>query len=242
MHLRTSATLSATYAGTGRCLIADEMYGEVSAWASLPTREQLREHEMFARFSDVIAHAPIVTEPVLACFRGRNPPFGEPPRVENTPTSKEMGPPQPQNKCAGGRYNALGEAVLYLCDCEDGVARELTDQTKALWVQAFQILTAGVRIADFHTSSIDQSPLVSKVFWFAELAGAEGYPSTIFSQIVAEVVSSKFHGMYISGVHGDLGQHYGNVVIFKPENVWRNWLMPKSPFLLRRENRTAIVA
>ena len=142
-----------------------------------------------------------------------------------------MGPP-PNGCAASGRYNGPGESALYLSSIPDGVRRELPFSEGQLWIQSFIVQTDNLRVADFSAPDISSRHLLNCVLWFAELAGAQGHPSIIFSQFIASIVSKTFDAMVVPGVRGDESIQYSNVVIFKPIGVWQQWLSIKHPVLL----------
>jgi hypothetical protein len=133
-----------------------------------------------------------------------------------------MGPP-PVGVASEGRYNRSGEVVLYLCESDAGLARESIAGDGPLWSQPFILPTYKLAIADF--SSLGADDFASKVFWFAELAGNEGVAQHLrFSQLVASLVGQRFDGMRIPGVRGSDDVRYSNVVVFRAESSWPDWL------------------
>ena len=85
-----------------------------------------------------------------------------------------------------------------------------------------------LRIADL--TDIPADHFVAAVFSQAEsckVAG-RGPDSYLFSQVVAEIVSTRFDGMRIPGVRGESDFHYSNVVVFSPHPAWPTWLVPGS--------------
>lgn len=216
------AIISASFAGTGRFVHADALYGAVQSWAHSPTREVLQAHTLASELNDAVAAMPLlIAEPLLA-FRGRVHPF-----LNERPTREEMGPPLP-TRTPGGRYNFDGSSVLYLCGSREGVRRELAHLDRSIWVQEFAIPTGAVRLVDLSIST-PAAALVNAVLWFAELSGAPGYPSVLFSQFVASLVSQLFDGMVVPGVRGDEHSKYVNIIVFDPRERWSAWLSPEEP-------------
>ena len=215
--IRGSATLSATYAPTGRFITADADYALVRSWAELADCDLQRGHEAQVRFVTGLTQVPTLKGVSLPCFRGRRFPSA------HRPASDEMGPP-PAEVASEGRYNTSGESVLYLCESEVGIAREPIAGDGPLWIQWFVLPTEKLAIADF--SSLRADDFASKVFWFAELAGNEGVAHRLhFSQLVASLVGKRFDGMRIPGVRGNHDVRYSNIVVFRAaERCWRNWL------------------
>jgi hypothetical protein len=133
---------------------------------------------------------------------------------------KSMGPPPPSMP-EGGRYNRPGSTVLYLCDCADGIRREL--ESDDIFVQQYEVPVASLRIADL----CERVPgNIGAAFDFAEssnVPGRTGRADYEFSQFLAELVrTAGFNGMAIPGVRGSDSLHYRNIVIFEFEN-WRTW-------------------
>ena len=221
------ATLSATFAGTGRLIHADENFGRLQTWAECPGPEALGSATFFAEVQQSIEQARPVADPVVRVLRGRLPPLSS-----TTPTSDEMGPPPLPAAATAGRYNAGGQAVLYCATSEEGVRRELRDRGNELWGQQFAIPTSHVRIADFRVSAHPERHLLNNLFWFTELAGADGYPAQVFSQYVAGMVATRFQAMLVPGVRGSVGERYENLIVFEPVTRWRDWLEPTKPYRL----------
>jgi len=158
----------------------------------------------------------------ILLFRGQRR-FGE----SYAPSSHDMGPP-PAVVAREGRYNKDHESVLYLSESEVAVLEEPIAGDGPLWIQRFVVRTDQLLIADF--SSLRTDDFVSKVFWFAELAGNSDVAVRIlFSQLVASLVAQQFDGMRVPGVRGSKDLHYSNVVIFRAESRWRRWLDADCP-------------
>jgi hypothetical protein len=142
-----------------------------------------------------------------------------------------MGPP-PSNKAKAGRSNQEKESVQYLCGSEAGIQLEPIDGPGPLWIQRFSLPTEQLSIADFGT--LRNEDFCNLVFWFAEQAGNPGVPISLgFSQFVASLVVQRFDGMRVPGVRGNKDCFYFNVVIFRAESRWIDFLETDSPpFLL----------
>ncbi len=207
------ATIGASYVGTGRSITADADYTLARNWAESASP---REHDAVAKFAAAISTARTVEGGSLLCFRGQRR-FA----ADYAPTALEMGPP-PVGRAPANRYNEAGHSVLYLCQSEAGLIAEPINGDGSLWIQRFSLPLDRLLVADF--SSLDQDDFLSKVFWFAELAGNADVGFTFrFSQLVASIVSQRFDGMLVPGVRGQKDCHYSNVVLFRPVK-WKSWL------------------
>ena len=150
------------------------------------------------------------------CFRGRRFLAGY------SPVSDEMGPP-PASVARANRYNKPHESVLYLCDSQSAIANEPIAGSGPLWVQSFVLPTDQLVIADF--SSLRADDFVGKVFWFAELAGNDDVAVQLcFSQLIASLVGQHFDGMRVPGVRGTHDTRYSNIVVFRAEARWKQWI------------------
>ena len=215
--MNLSATLSATYGPTGRFITADSDYALIRDWAERPDQDLQQRHEARARFAAHLSQVPGFAGASLRCCRGSKR-FAS----AHVPTSDEMGPP-PRGAASEGRYNKPGESVLYLCESKASVAREPIAGDGPLWIQWFILPTNRLVIADF--SSLRADDFASKVFWFAELAGNAGVAHRSgFSRLVASLVGQMFDGMRIPGVRGSHDVCYSNIVVFRAELRWRDWL------------------
>ena len=164
----------------------------------------------------------------LVFFRGRGISGGP-------PSALKMGPPPQDSRPGAGRYNQDGQSVLYLCDSEEGVRRELHAWrvTGVPYVQRFRLPVSELSIADF--TDVPPEHFVAAVFSKAEECKVDGRgpDSYVFSEVVAELVSAHFDGMRIPGVRGARPVLYGNVVLFRPSPDWPKWLEPgSSPYPL----------
>ncbi len=226
----TGATLSATNDHTARYLTCGVEYRLVQSWARMPSRRLLQSHPATARMTEELLSVHPINQRSIRGYRGRLIREGHP-----TPeSSRDMGPPRPGNTNDMGRYNEKGHPVLYLCESEYGVRRELSGEGR-LFVQEFILPTDVVRIADLR--QLDPNGFLAATMWHAEMAGQDGYPTVRFSQVVAMVVSQKFDGMAVPGVRGDNSQTYSNIVIF-PRRLrhWPKWAVSqKKPFELKTD-------
>lgn len=223
-HGDLCSTISAGFAGTGRTVRADAIFGEVDAWSRLTDP---RSSELFARFHEVLRSCEVVSKPSIVGFRGRSLPL-----VGGTPSGDCFGPP-PAASAPQNRYNEAGKPALYLCTDIAAVGRELPDLPN-VWIQRFDVPIGALRIADLRSPEAKAGQLLAAVMWFAELAGAQGHPSQDFSRFVASMLGEHFDGMLVSGVRGDASLLYANLVLLSPGNEWRKWLSPESPTQFER--------
>jgi hypothetical protein len=135
----------------------------------------------------------------------------------------------PQN-----RYNEAGKPALYLCTDSSAVGRELPGLSN-VWIQQFSVPVETLRIADLRSPEANDRQLLASLLWFAELAGAEGHCSQDFSRFVASMISKQFDGMLVSGVRGDSSFYYSNLVLFRPDDKWREWLSSELPMPFERK-------
>ncbi len=219
----TTATISATFAGTGRLIKADSVYGNVAAWAKSSSRNELEQSEIFKLIHRQIQNATVASEVSLSVFRGRTPPFENP-----IPLAMEMGPPPCPN--SQGRYSIADHGVLYTSSSVDGAYREVLSGKEDIWIQEFKLPLKSLRIADFRHITSELDHILNCALWNAELSGTKGYPSLIYSQSFASWVSEIFDGFALPGVKGNSSDNYFNIVIFHPENNWQNWLGKRAPF------------
>ena len=222
--VRASATAGATYGPTGRVITADSEYALVKEWAELRDADLQERHEARERFIACLVGVNRLNADgtTLECFRGQRR-FS----AGHLPASEEMGPP-PSCDAPANRYNKAHECVLYLCESEPAIAKEPITGSGPLWVQRFVLPTDQLVIADF--SSLRADDFASKVFWFAELAGNDGVAVQFsFSQLVAASVGQHFDGMRVPGVRGSNDTRYSNIVVFRAEARWKQWLATGSP-------------
>lgn len=167
---------------------------------------------------ELVKEAPSITDKHTVCYRGRG--------IQNSPPKRsDMGPPSGPRK---GRYAVANCTVLYLGQSVDGVRSEL-DAWHAEgdpWVQTYKLPTNRVRIADF--TGFPEDHLLASVFSIAEecmLQGRGGLESYVFSNMIAEAVAPHFEGMRVRGVRAmGSNQWYKNIVVFRPQGNWWNWL------------------
>jgi RES domain-containing protein len=219
-----ASTLSASYEGSNRFIHADGDFGLLQNWAKLDNASAFESDPFFDEIMHALNFALPVSDSFIDVFRGRD-------MRGCTPTSAEMGPP-PVKSAIAGRYNTAGNPVLYCSSSEDGVKRELNEPNVELWCQKFRIDVAVCRIADFRVSAYPEKHIFNNLFWFAELAGAEGYPSQVLSRFVANLVSQKFDGMLVPGIQGDVTVQYQNLILFNPLRHWQQYLLPIPPYRL----------
>ena len=160
------------------------------------------------------ARVTIVDAPL---FRGRN--------LRGSPTPLDhFGPPSSKNAIAG-RYNLKGSPVLYLCDDPKGVREELASLPgEDLWVQQFH-LPSKISLVD--TRFLSRDSFANAVFLAIENALDD--PAPALGARVAGLVTAKFHesdGMIVRGVRAKGEFQYANVVMFRPEKRWTDWLDP----------------
>jgi hypothetical protein len=177
------------------------------------------KHAAAQEFKSELTRVPLLTEASVAVFRGRRIRDGQPSR-------DQMGPPPHGATLATGRYNKSGQCVLYLCDNEGGVRRELRSGTDPLYIIPFTLPASTLRIADFTSFPIDH--FLTAAFAQAELCEfdhrrQDGYR---FSNILAELVAEQVDGMKVRGARGEDNEHYNNIVVFQPHPAWRQWLDP----------------
>jgi hypothetical protein len=213
------ATISAHFAGTGRTVTADAVFGEIDAWSRVADP---RSDIMLTRVQEALRLCQPVALPPMPGFRGRNQPS-----ATGIPSREDMGPP-PAHIAPDNRYNEAGMPALYLCNTRAAVGRELPS-SPITWVQQFLVPFQELRIADLRSPEANADQILAAVMWNAELAGEEGQPSQQFSRLVASIVSEQFDGMLVSGVRGDAALLYSNLVIFNPGESWRSWLSPHPP-------------
>jgi hypothetical protein len=133
-----------------------------------------------------------------------------------------MGPP-PASVARANRYNKAHESVLYLSESRSAIANEPIADSGTLWVQRFVLPADQLVIADF--GSLRADDFASKAFWFAELAGNDDVAVQLcFSQLIASLVAQRFDGMRVPGVRGDHDTRYSNIVVFRAEACWKQWL------------------
>ncbi|MFY9610318.1 MAG: RES family NAD+ phosphorylase [Blastocatellia bacterium] len=217
------AVPAATFVPTTRQIDGgDQCWSQVQEWAMLEDNQQLASDPLSLTLSEVLANTQPFPAGELRCFRGVAFPEGLVPEPSN------MGPPPDRRMAAPGRYNAEGHRVLYLSGSLDGVTREVKPGLNNTWLQSYTLRCDRLRIADFRPPV---KPLVNHVFWWTETASEDRGTRFLFSQFVADLVEQFFDGMIVPGVRGDGSLQYFNVVVFRPNEYWRDWLtegsMPK---------------
>jgi len=143
---------------------------------------------------------------------------------------EEMGPPQACCVRDDGRYNRVGEVVLYLSDSEEGARLEVPPGR--VCIQQYVIHAPPLRIADL--ASERASNLIHAAFDLAEKAKVPGWsePATYaFSLFLATSINrSGFDGFIVPGVRGSGSVRYCNIVLFRPDGAWRSWSKGPSGF------------
>lgn len=210
-----SAVPAATFVPTGRHIDGrDECWSRVQAWAQLEDRAAIASHSLSEALTAALAGARLCGEDQLTCYRGVL--FCEP----FVPTASDMGPPPP-GSIGTGRYNYDDQVVLYLSRSRDGVSREMRESRETAWIQSYTLDLKHLRIADFRPP-VDT--LLNHIFWWTEMVSADHGGQFVFSQFVAGRVANFFDGMLVPGVRGDESIRYDNVVVFRPQHHWQNWL------------------
>jgi len=226
---KTKAIWTATNGHTGRTVRGNEGYTLAVSWSKKSNDGDLKSHPGHEEFTALIQETLIVTVHPLDLLRGRCP--------EEAPTEPmQMGPPEYRSNNPDGRYNKENQAVLYLCDSEDGLKRERNNYCSSgnpVYVQRYAI-PDGLRIADF--TAIPDDHFVTAVFEKAEECNVSGRgpDNYIFSQHISAIVSEHFDGMIVPGVRGEPGAHYSNMILFQPHPDWRKWVDRSSfPYRLK---------
>jgi hypothetical protein len=208
---------------TGRSVPVDADYAIARAWSEAGDLAALLAHPSATRFRQELQSVPLLAGPATRFVRGRR----DDGRIRSW---RDMGPPK--NAPSGGRYNLPGEVVLYLCDSQSGVLRELEPLNGAvLFLQDYELDPLIVRIADFAGPQL--SEFLKAVFDIAECSnvpGRPGLPDYTFSEVVACLVRQHgFDGMVVPGVRGVPNDQYCNVVVFNPQD-WQRWSCRKRAF------------
>jgi hypothetical protein len=149
----------------------------------------------------------------------------------------KIGPsPRPRE----GRYNRSDEMALYLIDSVAFLSAELGADD--LLVQEYHIKLSQLRVADLTPDNKDVSNSLSLLFQAAERGktGAGFDFEKELSQLgksrylVSQSISTAFkyygwQGLYVPGVHGNLGTHYKNLALFgKSVESWEDWTIGNS--------------
>lgn len=181
-------------------------YTAARNWARGEGALPAAEHE--ARFRSMLSNVKRASG-TLRCFRG----------VALAARPAHCGP-SPKPPTCDGRYNRVGETMLYMSDCVLGVLRELEAQPDPKWIQEFDVPLDLLNIADF--VNLSEGEFINHVFFNAERTVWPDTDTTYaFSQRVARLVREHgFGGMIVRGAR-DGG--YVNVVIFEPGARWQDW-------------------
>ncbi len=162
--------------------------------------------------------------------------------VEGHLRSSQIGPsPSPSD----GRYNAVGEKCIYLIDTIDFLYQELS--SLSILVQKFNIPIDTMKIADLspnnksiHNSlalafAMAESGMTSSGYRFEEQLQARSKSKYLISQLLSSYFkNNEWDGLYIPGVHGNVGDHYHNLVIFEPiVDKWEDWA--EGPYFQRKK-------
>lgn len=235
--IREQAIYVLTRGHTGRKVKIDtdsDAYKLAVDWSCRSPRK-MRRHRGAKKFRNSLSVVAVVPDPTFECFRGRTPKKnGELPS-----SGQEMGPP-PKEKACSDRYNRAGVPVLYLCDSPEAVELEIERRFKeddeCFALQEYTLPTSKLRIADLSVRNANEFIIcVMDIAESIRVGGRGGPPDFEFSQFVAELVASAgFDGMICPGVRGDRGTPYHNIVIFKPEERWREWFRGETGFSHRR--------
>ena len=193
-----ATTVDLTFGHTGRTERVSEIIGKVNDWASICSIKEMLEDPMAEKVDKCLREVPQVRGTILEAYRGRGIP-------EGPISSKCMGPPPADSVRVEGRYHKLEQDVLYLCNSELGVKKELEVeyQSGSLYIQAFELPLEQIRIADL--TEFPPGHILTSVFARAEecQVSDRGPASYRFSQGVAELVRRHFRGMKVRGVAAD---------------------------------------
>jgi len=207
---------------SGRRSVTNELDRLAQEWSEHP----LDSHEGAHRFLEVLRSLPRMNNGIVVGFRGRREDDKEIKGWEN------MGPP-PEGVRKGGRYDAPGSAVLYLCSQKDALAREKPGKG-ILCIKEYALPTDTLAILDARASQEGKPGFMDSVFDLVEsscIEGRTGRADFKFSRLVAQLVSKAgFDGFNVPGVRGDRGFWYSNIVIFRPGEAWRNWSRREAGF------------
>jgi hypothetical protein len=215
MRLEGRATLSATQVRTGRHIVADRLHSLVQAWAFGEGSASVGEIE--AAVAQDLRNAPLIGGNEVTCYRGRL--FAD----GYFPTRADMGPP-PENNTSRGRYNCGESRALYLCEVAEAVSREVSSGEERLWIQQYVLPTNDLKLLDLRLSS--GTELLNHTMWFAENAGDHGAATHDFSNQVSALVRGMCDGFIASGVRGEEGFRYCNIVVLRRLHEWESWMAP----------------
>ncbi len=210
-------------AHTGRCSGTDELDRLAQEWDAQP----LASHKGAHIFRETVNTLPRLNDGLVVGFRGRRKNDHEIIRGW-----EDMGPP-PEGVTEGGRYDAPGSTVLYLCSRKDAVGLEKPGEG-VLYVQEYALPTETLAILDARPSPTGKPGFVDSVFDLAEsscLEGRTGRADFKFSRLVAQLVSeASFDGFKVPGVRGHREFWYSNLVIFRPGKAWQDWSRKEAGF------------
>ncbi len=165
----TDATISVRNVGTDRVISANKEFERVKTWADLPDESSLKDAVLYEEvLSEIKKTSRVSKKEPLQFFRGRIPPFNA-----ITPTCDDMGP-LISSKASAGRYNNKGDVVLYCSTTTHGVEQELNGRVGEIWIQRFCVSSNDFIIADFSQCTQQNNNILNNLFWFTELAGADG--------------------------------------------------------------------
>jgi hypothetical protein len=198
-------TLGAPY--TGRSVDVDSAYGPARAWMDAFEAGDPGHLVLEKQFRAAVASATVARFSDTA-FRGL--------KFQAAPTSHDFGPPR---TARGGRYNAQGISVLYLCSSEFGVVQEVgrPPAGRSLWIQRFTALGS---LAFFDARTLSDDSFAAGVFWVIEQQRDRTKGPSPLGARVGEIVGETFDGMIVPGVRGDT-QLYSNIILFRPQDRWR---------------------
>jgi hypothetical protein len=199
---------------TGRRVDVEAGYGPAGAWLDHCETSELPHEAYESQFLREIAdREPQALDGPL--FRGRYFP------ANLTPASEEFGPP-PADLTRAGRYHVPGSPKLYLCSSLAGVASELTPpgHEHQLWIQRFQ---SPRRLVLLDAGTFRENSLAAAAFWRVESQRDRELAYARLGPRLAAIASERFDGMIVPGVRS-ADEPYFNVVLFRPEPVWRDLL------------------
>jgi hypothetical protein len=207
---------------TGRCSTTNELDKLAQLWSENPSDS----HEGAKRFSELLRSLPSIQNGPILGFRGR--------RDEKTDIKswEDMGPPV-KGVTKGGRYDASGSTVLYMCSTKEAVALEKPGNG-ILCIQEYVLPTDKMAILDARARQSSRPEFLDSIFDLAEsccVEGRKGRDDFKFSQLIAQLVASAgFDGFIVPGVRGKRQFWYTNIVIFKPGAAWRDWSKREAGF------------
>jgi hypothetical protein len=201
MSPKLSAQFEATVerGHTGRCSVTNELDRLAQEWSEHPHDP----HEGAQLFARLLSSLPRMNNGIVVGFRGR--------RVGSKDINgwEDMGPPEDSTN--GGRYDAPGSTVLYMCSRKDAVAREKPGKG-TLCIQEYALPTDMLAIPDARVRQDRKPGFIDSVFDLAESSCVEnrkGRADFKFSQLVARLVSKAgFDGFNVPGVRGERGFWY----------------------------------